>query len=91
MSRRRHSTAQSERRQTGSPAIKLVRKELKIRLNQLHLHEGPYASFGAEYETAYCTALQAARRVLLAMRHSGDIDDDAFHTQENDLGSTARP
>jgi CPA1 family monovalent cation:H+ antiporter len=71
----------------GSPAVELVRKELKIRLGQLHRHDGPYASFGAEYETAYRTTLQAARQALLAMRDSGDIGDDAFHTLENDLDS----
>jgi hypothetical protein len=32
-----------------------------------------------------CTALQAARDVLLAMRDIGDIGDDAFHTLENDM------
>ena len=69
----------------GSPAVELVRKELKIRLGQVHRHDGPYATFGAEYDTAYRAALQAARQVLLAMRDSGDIGDDAFHTLENDL------
>jgi len=71
----------------GSPAAELVRKELKIRLGQLHRRDGPDASFGAEYDAAYSTALQAARRVLLAMHDSGDIGDDAFHTLENDLDS----
>jgi monovalent cation/hydrogen antiporter len=65
--------------------VELVRKELKIRLGQLQRSDGPHASFGVEYDTAYRTALQAARRVLLAMRDSGDIGDDAFHTLENDL------
>ena len=51
----------------------------------MHRHDGPYATFGAEYDAAYRAALQAARRVLLAMRDSGDIGDDAFHTLENDL------
>jgi len=48
--------------------VELVRKELKIRLGQVHRHDGPFASFGAEYDTAYRNALQAARQVLLAMR-----------------------
>ena len=65
--------------------MELVRKELKIRLGQVHRHDGPHATFGAEYDTTYRAALQAARQVLLAMRDSGDIGDDAFHTLENDL------
>jgi CPA1 family monovalent cation:H+ antiporter len=69
----------------GSPAVELVRKELKIRLGRLQRNDGPYATFGAEYDTAYRAALQAARQVLLAMRDSGDIGDDAFHALENDL------
>jgi monovalent cation/hydrogen antiporter len=68
-----------------SPAVDLVRKELKIRLGQVHRGEGPHASFGADYETAICSALHAARQALLAMRDSGDIGDDAFHTLENEL------
>jgi len=69
----------------GSPAVELVRKNLKIRMGQLQRGEGPHASFGAEYDTGYAAALRAARRVLLAMRDSGDIGDDAFHALENDL------
>jgi CPA1 family monovalent cation:H+ antiporter len=69
----------------GSHAVELVRKELKIRLGQVHRHEGTYATFGAEYDSAYRNALQAARQLLLALRDSGDIGDDAFHTLENDL------
>ena len=69
----------------GSPAVDLVRKDLKIRLGQPQRSEGPHASFGAEYQTATRAALGAARQVLLAMRDSGDIGDDAFHTLENDL------
>ena len=69
----------------GSHAVELVRKELKIRLGQVHRHDGPYATFGAEYDSAYRNALQAARQLLLALRDSGDIGDDAFHTLENDL------
>jgi CPA1 family monovalent cation:H+ antiporter len=69
----------------GSHAVELVRKELKIRLGQLQRSDSPHASFGVEYYSAYRAALQAARRVLLAMRDGGDIGDDAFHTLENDL------
>jgi CPA1 family monovalent cation:H+ antiporter len=69
----------------GSPAVDLVRKDLKIRLGQPARSDGPHASFGIEYDSAYRAALRAARQVLLAMRDSGEIGDDAFHTLENDL------
>jgi len=62
-----------------------VRKDFKVRLGQLQRSEGPHAAFGAEYDTRYRAALGTARQVLLAMRDSGDIGDDAFHTLENDL------
>lgn len=68
-----------------SPAVDLVRKELKIRLGQVHRSEGAHAAFGAEYDTEYRAALRSARQALLAMRASGEIGDDAFHTLENDL------
>ncbi|MDR7272788.1 CPA1 family monovalent cation:H+ antiporter [Pelomonas saccharophila] len=70
----------------GSAAVNLVRKNLKMHLGRpLHESGSPFASFGAEYDDRYRAALQAARRVLLAMRDAGDIGDDAFHTLENDL------
>jgi CPA1 family monovalent cation:H+ antiporter len=71
--------------QGASPAVDLVRKDFKIRLGRLQRSDGPHASFGAEYDGYYRGALHAARQVLLAMRDSGDIGDDAFHTLENDL------
>ena len=70
---------------SGSSAVDLVRKDLKIRLGQLQRSGGRQASFGAEYDTQYRAAVRAARHVLLEMRDSGDIGDDAFHTLENDL------
>jgi CPA1 family monovalent cation:H+ antiporter len=69
----------------GSPAADLVRKGLKVRLGHALRGEGPHASFGAQYDSEYRAALRAAREVLLAMRDSGEIGDDAFHTLENDL------
>src|SRR5262249_43252061 len=69
----------------GSPAADLVRKTLKIRMGELRRGDGPHASFGAEYDTVYRATLRAARQMLLAMRDSGDIGDEAFHTLENDL------
>jgi monovalent cation/hydrogen antiporter len=69
----------------GSAAVDLVRKDLKMWLGLLHGSDGPHASFGADYDVAYRGALRAARRALLAMRDSGEIGDDAFHTLENDL------
>lgn len=70
---------------TRSPAVDLVRKDLKVWLGQLQRSGGGQASFGAEYDAAYRSALRAARQVLLAMRDSGEIGDDAFHALENDL------
>lgn len=69
----------------GSPAVDLVRKDLKVWLGHVHRRDGPQGSFGADYDAAYRGALRAAREVLLAMRNSGEIGDDAFHTLENDL------
>ena len=63
----------------------LVRKDFKIRLGNAARNEGPPGFFGSGYEAAYRTALQSARRTLLAIRDSGEIGDDAFHTLENDL------
>ena len=69
----------------GSPAVDLVRKDLKLRLGQAHRRDGPHATFGAEYDSAYRASLRAARQELLAMRERADIGDEAFHTLENDL------
>ena len=69
----------------SSPAVDLVRKDFKVRLGRPQRSDGPFASFGAEYDARYRSALQTARQVLIAMRDSGDIGDDAFHTLENDL------
>ena len=70
----------------GSAAVNLVRKNLKMHLGRpLHESGSPFASFGVEYDERYRAALQAARQVLLALRNTGDIGDDAFHTLENDL------
>jgi CPA1 family monovalent cation:H+ antiporter len=71
----------------GSPAVELVRKEFKVRLGHWQGREGAQASYGAEYDRAHRNAAQAARGVLLALRDSGEIGDDAFHTLENDLDS----
>ncbi|SHN03881.1 monovalent cation:H+ antiporter, CPA1 family [Rhizobacter sp. OV335] len=72
--------------QESSAAGDLVRKNLKMHLGrQLHDSESPFASFGAEYDSRYRAALQAARHALLGMRDAGDIGDDAFHSLENDL------
>ena len=43
------------------------------------------SAFGAEYDTAYEGALDAARRTLLTMRDAAEIGDDAFHALENEL------
>ncbi|MCR5868537.1 MAG: cation:proton antiporter [Aquincola tertiaricarbonis] len=69
-----------------SPAIELVRKNLKMQLGRpLHDGSSPFTAFGVDYDRHYFAAVAAARQTLLAMRKSGDIGDDAFHTLENDL------
>jgi CPA1 family monovalent cation:H+ antiporter len=68
-----------------SAAVDLVCKDFKIRLGNAARNEGPPGFFGSGYEAAYRTALQSARRILLSIRDSGEIGDDAFHTLENDL------
>src|SRR5262249_5493179 len=61
-----------------SRAVDLARKDLKLRL-------GRRAVVGAGAGRRDRSALRAAREVLLAVRDSGDIGDDAFHTLENEL------
>ena len=69
----------------GSAASDLVRKDLKFRIGQSRRGDGREAPTRAEYDAQYRVALRAARQVLLAMRNTGQIGDDAFHTLENDL------
>ena len=68
----------------ASPALDLVRKEYKVRLTSAGDPIARSEPF-VRYAHAQRTALQAARRTLLAMRRSGDIGDDAFHAVENEL------
>jgi CPA1 family monovalent cation:H+ antiporter len=68
-----------------SPAMDLVRKDFKVRLGRLSTGPGAPPSFGADYESAYRTAIGSARSSLLAIRASGEIGDDAFHALENEL------
>jgi len=70
---------------TDTPdAANFVRKVFKIRLT-LNDDRSIRPDAVVAYRTAYRGALQSARRALLAMRDSGDIGDDAFHTLENEL------
>ena len=70
----------------ASPAVQLVRKNLKMQLGRpLHDGNSAFTAFGVEYDRHYFPAIAAARASLLAMRRSGEIGDDAFHTLENDL------
>jgi CPA1 family monovalent cation:H+ antiporter len=69
----------------ASPAADLVRKDFKVRLGNTGTPAGTTRKFQSGYDTAYDKALQAARGALLAMRSSGEIGDDAFHTLENEL------
>ncbi|MEJ8837265.1 cation:proton antiporter [Ramlibacter sp. AN1133] len=68
-----------------SSVIDLVRKDFKVRLgNVLQAPAAPPAS-ASEYEAAYGAALASARQALLAVRASGEIGDDAFHSLESEL------
>jgi CPA1 family monovalent cation:H+ antiporter len=68
-----------------SAAVGLVRENLRIQLGTADRGDDPSGPFSFEYARAYRSALQSARRTVLAMRDSGEIGDDAFHTLENDL------
>jgi Na+/H+ antiporter len=63
----------------------LVRKQFKMRLGNAPSPDAGAGTFQPLYQAAHRSALQAARDRLLALRASGDIGDDAFHTLENDL------
>jgi Na+/H+ antiporter len=69
----------------ASTAADVVRKNLQVRLASLDHTEGESRSFASSYATAYRQSVQAARRTLLALRDSGEIGDDAFHSLENEL------
>jgi NhaP-type Na+/H+ or K+/H+ antiporter len=71
----------------ASTAADVVRKNFKVRLASLDDTEGDSKSFASSYAMAYQQSLQAARRSLLALRDSGEIGDDAFHSLENELDS----
>jgi len=68
-----------------SPATDLVRKDFRVRMNDAQVEAGVSDAYTRAHARAYDTALQSARGVLLAMRDSGDIGDDAFHALENEL------
>jgi NhaP-type Na+/H+ or K+/H+ antiporter len=68
-----------------SPAIDLLRKDFKVRLGSAAGSEAVPGSFASGYDSAHRSAVQSARVALLALRDSGEIGDDAFHTLENDL------
>ncbi|MFI4927647.1 MAG: hypothetical protein ACHP7E_08170 [Burkholderiales bacterium] len=67
----------------SSPAIDLARKEFKVRLGTAG-HAGSGA-FGDGYDASWRAGLRSARITQLALRDSGQIGDDAFHTLENEL------
>jgi CPA1 family monovalent cation:H+ antiporter len=68
-----------------SPAMDLVRKDFGVRMNDAQVEAGVSDAFSHAHARAYDAALQAARGALLAMRDSGHIGDDAFHSLENEL------
>jgi monovalent cation/hydrogen antiporter len=68
----------------SSPAMDLMRKDMKMRLGGT-AGAARTGTQGSGHEDAYRAALRSARGTLLALRDAGDIGDDAFHTLENDL------
>jgi monovalent cation/hydrogen antiporter len=68
----------------SSPAMDLMRKDMKMRLGGT-AGAARTGTPGSGHEDAYRAALRSARGTLLALRDAGDIGDDAFHTLENDL------
>ncbi len=67
-----------------SPAMDLVRRDLKARLmfaDETLRGVEPASA----YADAYGGALRAARAALFGLRDRGDIGDDAFHALENQL------
>ncbi|MDB5896779.1 MAG: sodium/hydrogen exchanger family protein [Ramlibacter sp.] len=69
----------------ASSAGDVVRKDFKIRFLDTDAALAPVLSFASAHATAYRQALRSARAVLMKMRDSGEIGDDAFHTLENEL------
>lgn len=69
----------------ASPGVDLVRKEYKVRLTSTGDAKAIAPEAFVRYAEAYRTAVEVARRALLAMRDSGEIGDDAFHAVENEL------
>jgi NhaP-type Na+/H+ or K+/H+ antiporter len=68
-----------------SAVADLVRKQFKVRLGHAPSPDAGVGTFQPLYQAAHQSALQAARDRLIALRDSGEIGDDAFHTLENDL------
>jgi CPA1 family monovalent cation:H+ antiporter len=68
-----------------SPASELVRRDLEFKISQPISASERETPVRAAYEAQFRVALSAARQVMLEMRDSGDIGDDAFHSLENSL------
>jgi CPA1 family monovalent cation:H+ antiporter len=69
----------------ASAAIDLVRSNLQVSLGAARPPGAGGAPSNSEHDGAYRSALRSARQAVLAMRDSGAIGDDAFHTLENEL------
>jgi CPA1 family monovalent cation:H+ antiporter len=69
----------------ASAAIDLVRSNLQVSLGAAQPPGAGGAPSNSEHDGAYRSALRSARQAVLAMRDSGAIGDDAFHTLENEL------
>jgi NhaP-type Na+/H+ or K+/H+ antiporter len=68
-----------------SPVAELLRREFKTHLSDKGTKPGQADTGDSGHREMQRSALQAARRAVLAMRASDEIGDDAFHRLEEEL------
>ena len=68
-----------------SPAAEAVRQEFAAHLKSATSVEAEGSSRESDHEAVHQRAIAAARQVILEMRSTDDIGDDAFHQLEEEL------
>jgi monovalent cation/hydrogen antiporter len=68
-----------------SPAADAVRQNLTAHLTYDQANANEETTTRAARSQIYRNAIQAARRIVLAMRSNNEIGDDAFHRVEEEL------
>jgi monovalent cation/hydrogen antiporter len=68
-----------------SPAAEAVRQEFAAHLKPARSDEAEGSSRESDHEAVHQRAITAARQVILEMRSTDDIGDDAFHQLEEEL------